>query len=195
MKRIVAPFMAIIVIVLVLSSCVETETKRTTKKVDASQVKVYEIDMNRPRLRLALAVPDYIEVNIRNMLFVEIDDGEHRYGFGGDVFAPDTTEEGDLLYSPWINTPDSGDLIVSFRLAYETGANIVDDRLSIGLKPARFWQVEFGVLGHDPCPNWPDVEVCRSYSLPRDVETSGDGQLYLVCRGGTVMADSQNPSK
>jgi hypothetical protein len=173
-------------VVVTSIGCVETEVKRTTKKVDASDVQIYQIDMSQPRLRLALDIPDSIEVNIKNMLFVEVDDGEHRYGFGGNVFAPDTTDTAGLLYAPWVNTPDSGELVLAFKLAYETGAVIVSDRMTVSLRPEWFWEVEFGVMAHDPCPQWADIELCRTYSLPRDVESSGDGQLYLAWRGASI---------
>jgi hypothetical protein len=80
---------------------------------------------------------------------------------------------------------------VSFRLAYETGANIVDDRMAVSLRPDWFWQVDFGIQNHDPCGEWPNTELCRSYSLPRDIDNSGDGQLYVAWRGSAITVPTE----
>ena len=54
------------------------------------------------------------------------------------------------------------------------------DMMTMPLRPDSAWEVELGVKDFDPCPNLVDSVVCRSYSLPRDIEASGNGQLYLV---------------
>lgn len=186
MIRTIENILISIVIILAFCSCVETETTRTTKKVDASQIQEYKVDMNRSRLRVALSIPENIEADIRGMLSVEVDDGQHRYGFPGTVFTPDTSQSTDLLYAPWVNTPDTGKVVMSFKLAYGTGANLVTDHMTVELKPERFWLVRFGIVAHDPCPDWPEPELCRTYTLPRSIEASGNGRLYVVWEGGSI---------
>ncbi len=175
-KLIVAIYMSFVL----FASCVETETKRTTKKVDVSGAQLYELRLDKPRLRVALSVPAHVEADIAGMLFVEVDDGEYRYGFDGKGLSGDTAEPAGFSYSPWINTPDSGRVVMTFHLAYANGAVIVSDRLSVELKPDRYWEVKIGVTDHDPCLVWTQLAVCRSYALPRDIEASGDGQLYVA---------------
>lgn len=187
MIRTIETILTSIVIILPLCSCVETQTTRTTKKVDASQIQEYKVDMSKPRLRVALSVPEYIEADIGSMLFVEVDDGQHHYGFPGTVFTPDTSQSRGLLYAPWVNTPSTGKVIMSFKLAYGTGINLVTDRMTVELRPDWLWTAQFGILDHDPCQDWPESELCRTYTLPRSIEASGNGCLYVVWQGCPIL--------
>ncbi|UCG62082.1 MAG: hypothetical protein JSV52_01965 [Candidatus Zixiibacteriota bacterium] len=181
-----------LVIIVLLVSCVETETKRTTRKVDVSKAQIYEVNLQQPRVRVTLAVPEHIEVDIANMFRIEIDDGVNRYGFGGGAFVTDSTQPPGQFYTPWINTPDSGQLIMSFQLAYENGVVLISDRMKARLRPEYYWEIEVGITDHNPCADWTLVDLCRSYTLPREIEASGDGQLFIGWHENLI-AGSDNP--
>ncbi len=170
---------AVICAVLMLPGCVKTE-KRKTKKVDVSKAQILELAMDQPRIRVALNVPTEIRETVVSMLSVHIDDGTKKYIFSGPVFVPQGPDSGSGLFSPWVNTPDSGLVVLAFCLINESGVNYVEDLVTMPLRPDSAWEVEFGVKDYDPCPDLVDSMVCRSYSLPRDIEASGNGQLYIV---------------
>ncbi len=164
---------------LAAAACVKSE-KRTTKKVDVSDMRAYEVDMDQPRIRVALNIPSEIEPDIAGMLYIEVDDGSKRYAFAGNVYAADSTDSSGRVFSPWINTPDSGLLVFAFKLAYDSVMIAISDMVTMTLEPGWYWQAEIGIDEKDPCLDMKQAELCRSYALPRDIVASGDGQLYLA---------------
>ncbi|UCE25369.1 MAG: hypothetical protein JSU74_04815 [Candidatus Zixiibacteriota bacterium] len=191
--RICSHFVTVVLLTLMflVLACVKTE-KRTTKKVDVNDMHTYQADMAQPRIRLALNIPAEVKPDIPEMLYIEIDDGSKRYAFGGNVYTSDSTDSSGQVYSPWINTPDSGLLIFAFKLAYDSVMIAISDMMTMPLEPEWYWQVELGVAESDPCPAMEGVELCRSYALPRDIVASGDGQLFLAWRRSQLGNPLQN---
>ena len=186
MRKFEALFIIVVVCaVLILPGCVKTE-KRKTKKVDVSKAQILELAMDQPRIRVVLNVPAEIRETVVSMLSVHIDDGTRKYTFSDPVFAPQSPDSGSWLFSPWVNTPDSGLVVLAFSLINKSGMNYVEDLVTMPLRPDSAWEVEFGVKDYDPCPDLVDSMVCRSYALPRDIEASGNGQLYIVWHGLAV---------
>ncbi|UCD64570.1 MAG: hypothetical protein JSW34_03805 [Candidatus Zixiibacteriota bacterium] len=177
--------------ILLLSGCVKTE-KRTTKKVDASKVEVYEYDPDKPRIRIVLAAPEELRTALAGMLYVEIDDGVNRYGLPGGVCAPDSVAGGSGLYSPWVNTPDSGEVGFAVGVLAPDGANIIADEMSMPLAANRYWEVTVGVFSDDPCADPAGIADCRDYALPRDLQTGESDRFYVIWRGHELVAGADS---
>lgn len=177
-----------------VTACVESEKKRTTKKVDVSQAQIYQTDITKPRIRVSVFTPPELRASVAGRMFIEIDDGTMRYGFTSSVFAADSADTSGRLYSPWVNTPDSGQVSLKFRVVDDAGSNIVSDMVEMGLAPNQFWQVEIGVYSEDPCPGLPGAALCRSYSLPRSVQMVESDKLFMIW-SSSPLAEPQEDSQ
>lgn len=164
---------------VLVTTCVKSE-KRTTKKVDVSGAQIYQTDMTRPRIRVAINTCEELRSSVRERLYMEIDDGAMRYAFTSGVFVADSGDTSGVICSPWVNTPDSGEIKFKFSLRDDQGSNLVTDVVTMGLAAEWFWQVEIGVYESDPCADSTGVLLCRNYTLPRAVQSAENDELYLV---------------
>lgn len=168
-----------------MTTCVRSE-KRTTKKVDVSGAQIYQTDMTKPRIRVAVSTPSDLNASVGERLYMEIDDGAMRYGFTSGVLFADSADTSGTMYSPWVNTPDSGEISFKFGLLDNAGSNIVSDIIAMDLRPGWYWQVEIGVCEHNPCSDLADISLCRDYTLPRAVQSTEADKLYVIWRGAAL---------
>lgn len=170
---------------LILLACVKTE-KRTSRKVDASNVTVYEYDPSKPGIRVALEFPGDMRTDLANRFYVEIDDGENRYGFPGSACAGDSAAD-TVLHSPRLNTPGDGQVFLKFLLAGPGGEDQISDSVTMALLPDQHWQVSFGIYAEDPCREAVDLSECRAYPLSESpISGGGDWRLFMIWRGYPV---------
>lgn len=163
-----------------MTGCVETETKRTTKKVDVSNVQVYQLDAAKPRIRVGVTGTQEQQEMLAGVLRVEIDDGQKRYSFGGDVYASDAQDGAGAIWAPWVNTPDTGTVTLSFRLVDEVGSSMISDKVSVELAPDLYSQVQLGIFVDDPCAAAMNLLLCREYTLPRTIQNEEGERLFLI---------------
>jgi len=162
-----------------VTTCVKSE-KRTTKKVDVSGARIYQTDMTKPRIRAAIHTPAELRTSLAERLYLEIDDGAMRYAFTSGVFAADSGDTSGYMYSPWVNTPDSGEIMFKFGLRDDQGSNIVSDVVTMNLAAELYWQIEIGVYRNDPCVDSAGILLCRDYTLPRAVQSNEADRLFLI---------------
>ncbi len=177
---------AVLCVALFAISCVETETKRTTKKVDAGELKVFEVDLSKPRVRVGLAGSAEQQTFLAGLVQVEIDDGEKRYSFGGDVYSMDIGDSAGAVYAPWVNTPDTGSISFTFRLVDQTGASMISDVIKMELSRDWYSQIVLGIFDHDACAGTMDMMLCREYTLPRAIAGTEGERFFLMWCGNSL---------
>lgn len=174
---------------VLLLACVKSE-KRTTRKVDASKVTVYEYDASRPGLRVALDVPADLRAVVTERFYVEIDDGVNRYGVPGAAFVPDSSGD-TIFYSPRINTPDSGLVALKFQLVGSSEGAAINDSLAHSLRSDQSWLIVFAVSGQDLCGSAADAAECRTYSLSEELRMDDSQKLYMIWRSYPIVGGSE----
>ncbi|MEW6412918.1 MAG: hypothetical protein AB1483_10685 [Candidatus Zixiibacteriota bacterium] len=172
-----------------MTGCVETETKRTTKKVDVSNVQVYQLDAAKPRIRVGVTGTVEQQRMLTGMLQVEIDDGQKRYSFGGEVCTPNAGDSAGTIWAPWVNTPDTGTVTFSFRLVDEVGSSMISDKVSAEIAPDLYSQVQLGIFKDDPCAGTTNIILCREYTLPRTIQDEEGERLFLIWCGQSLSGD------
>ncbi len=164
---------------ILVTTCVESE-KRTAKKVDVSGAQIYQTDTTKTRIRIAINTPPELKESVGERLYMEIDDGAMRYAFTSGVLVADSADTSGVMYSPWVNTPDSGEIAFKFHLRDDAGSNLVSDVITMDLGPDFYWQVEIGVYDSSPCAVSTEIALCRDYTLPRAVQSTEADRLYVI---------------
>ena len=179
---------------LIFLACVETEVKRTTKKVDVSKAEIAVTDPSKPHLRISLqAISPEQNRQIAGMLQVEIDDGVNHYALMGGVFVPTDDSSGAVTGAPWVNVPDSGELHLRFALVDSDGVNVIGDAITIEQEPGRYYRITLGVFEEDPCELLEETGQCRNYTLPKALQTSEGEMFALLWTNYSIADDSLIP--